>query len=220
MPHVKETGPQADALLFYTRDAYLFRKIQLELAGVRKLSMRTAPRLPDGRGSGIFALYDLDSFREDAPDRADVLFLSRDPSQGEKHRAFLALPLRIGAIRARFSQDLFDTPRLSLSDADRTVSLDGKRIRLSELEFSLLSVLCVHGGETVPRERIAQRVFPKGASAGMLNVYIHYLREKLENGEKVILSSRGGGYRINPRFLAARSETTCQKMQQEDEQGC
>ena len=36
----------------------------------------------------------------------------------------------------------------------------------------------------------------------MINVYIHYLREKLELcGEKIIIASREAGYRIDKRFL-------------------
>ena len=35
-----------------------------------------------------------------------------------------------------------------------------------------------------------------------MNVYVHYLREKLEyNGEKVIISSRKNGYKIDERFF-------------------
>ena len=35
-----------------------------------------------------------------------------------------------------------------------------------------------------------------------MNVYIHYLREKLEaDGEKIILSSRSHGYKIDEKYL-------------------
>ena len=41
-----------------------------------------------------------------------------------------------------------------------------------------------------------------GADEGVLNVYVHYLREKLERGgEKIIISSRGLGYKIDEKYL-------------------
>ena len=45
-------------------------------------------------------------------------------------------------------------------------------------------------------------VWGDGADGGVLNVYIHYLREKLEaGGEKIILSSRKQGYKIVEKYL-------------------
>jgi DNA-binding response OmpR family regulator len=35
----------------------------------------------------------------------------------------------------------------------------------------------------------------------VLNVYVHYLREKLEDGKKIIISSRKLGYKIDERYL-------------------
>jgi DNA-binding response OmpR family regulator len=37
---------------------------------------------------------------------------------------------------------------------------------------------------------------------GLINVYVHYLREKLEvGGEKIINSSRKNGYAIDEKFI-------------------
>ena len=41
-----------------------------------------------------------------------------------------------------------------------------------------------------------------GVDGGVVNVYVHYLREKLEkNGERIIISTRNLGYKINERMV-------------------
>ena len=92
--------------------------------------------------------------------------------------------------------------RLILTEDGRHVSLDNERIRLTESEHKLLSAIVSGGGEFVSREELVKRVFGEGADGGILNVYVHYLREKLESkGEKIIISSRRGGYRIDEKYL-------------------
>ena len=65
-----------------------------------------------------------------------------------------------------------------------------------------MSVIYGAGGEFISREEILERVWKNSADSGVINVYVHYLREKLErHGEKIILSSRKGGYRIDEKYL-------------------
>ena len=92
--------------------------------------------------------------------------------------------------------------RLFLEGEGRHARLDGERIRLTESEYKLLSLLIAKGGKFATREELTLGTFGEGVDGGSLNVYIHYLREKLERGgEKVILSSRKLGYRIDAKFL-------------------
>ena len=89
-----------------------------------------------------------------------------------------------------------------LSLADRCAILYGERIKLTEVEFSLLSLLYSHGGKYVSRDEVLNKIWNGEADGGVINVYIHYLREKLEkHGEKIILSSRKNGYCIDEKFL-------------------
>ncbi len=105
---------------------------------------------------------------------------------------------RLGALRELL---LKRGKRTRLILADKLATLDGEQIRLTELEGALLRELIDAGGELVCRDTLCERVFG-GAGNGMLNLYVHYLREKLErSGERVILSSRRGGYRISEEFL-------------------
>jgi DNA-binding response OmpR family regulator len=96
-----------------------------------------------------------------------------------------------------------DTGRLILTKDTRTVQLGDRSVKLTEVEFRLLSVLASAGaGEYVSRERLIREVWGEGVDGGVVNVYIHYLREKLEkDGERIIISSRREGYKINERAV-------------------
>ena len=88
-----------------------------------------------------------------------------------------------------------------ISVIDGRIFLGADEIRLTELEGALFMKLYRAGGEFVSREELFS-VFADGASAGMLNVYVHYLREKLErDGVRVIISSRKLGYKIDEKFF-------------------
>ena len=90
----------------------------------------------------------------------------------------------------------------ALTLGNRAAFLHEKEIKLTEVEFSLLSLL-YNRRDFVSREELIRSVWGVGADGGVLNVYIHYLREKLEfAGEKIILSSRKQGYRIDEKYLA------------------
>ena len=46
-----------------------------------------------------------------------------------------------------------------------------------------------------------EHVWHGDADGGIVNVYIHYLREKLEDcGERVIIASRGRGYSLSEKY--------------------
>ena len=84
---------------------------------------------------------------------------------------------------------------------DRCVYLRGEKIPLTEVEQALLKALYDAGGEYLSREELIERVWGEGVDGGVLNVYVHYLRTKLEKGEKIILSSRKCGYKIDSKYL-------------------
>lgn len=66
---------------------------------------------------------------------------------------------------------------------------------LTPTEQRLFSLLKAANGAPVPREVLLREVWGEGASEGLLNLYIHYLREKLEkDGKRRIFASRGKGY--------------------------
>ena len=97
---------------------------------------------------------------------------------------------------------------LTLSETTRSAHIYGEQIKLTELEYTLLSYLMARGGECATNEELVAHLWDGQASAGAVNVYIHYLREKLElRGERIILVRRGKGYYIEPKFL--KGEGVC-----------
>lgn len=91
--------------------------------------------------------------------------------------------------------------RLTLSLEDRCAYLGDECIRLTELETRLLAELIAANGGFVSRDTLMRRIWPDTENGGVVNVYIHYLREKLElHGEKIIISSRKEGYRIDKKY--------------------
>lgn len=67
--------------------------------------------------------------------------------------------------------------------------------RLSPTERRLLSLLKEAGENGVDRETLSRALFGENAEDGSLNVYICYLRKKLErDGKKRIFALRGKGY--------------------------
>jgi two-component system KDP operon response regulator KdpE len=87
----------------------------------------------------------------------------------------------------------------------RSVTHDGKEIRLSPLEFSLLSVLAESAGKPVTNRDLLERVWGREYTDDVhyVRLYISYLRNKIEadpQRPRILLNQWGVGYR-----LAARS---------------
>lgn len=91
--------------------------------------------------------------------------------------------------------------KIALMSDGRHALLFGEKIKLTEVEYKLLFELLSANGEYVSRESLLKRVWGDGFDSGVVNVYVHYLRNKLErDGRKIILSSRKEGYRIDGRY--------------------
>ena len=171
-------------VLILSKDKYLIRKLQLELAGVADAV--TA-------GDSFDALvYDLDSGLEMPQFAGRTVLLSREGAVGA-----VSLPTERGTVARLICSDGGKT--LTLSETDRTAVFGEKRIKLTSHEYSLLALLLESDGY-VERSKIAKSVWDDAAD-GLINIYVHYLREKLEaDGDKVIISSRKYGYKINERY--------------------
>jgi len=75
-------------------------------------------------------------------------------------------------------------------------------IPLTVREFALLEVLARNAGRVLTRSQLTDRVWPDGTEAGsnVLDTYIHYLRDKIDTGDrpKMIMTVRGVGYMLRP----------------------
>ena len=173
-----------------TKDKYLYQKIFLELSCDADLIVI------DGSLGGVdICFYDSES-KLPCPEARRVINMSRTERDAD-----LAIPFLIGEALT-LAADAPAGAALTLAEDGKAVFLHGERIKLTETEFSILSHLAERVGEFSSREELLCKAFKEGVAEGALNVYIHYLREKLENGgEKIIISSRKFGYKIDERYL-------------------
>lgn len=107
----------------------------------------------------------------------------------------LTLPERSAAKRLRTRRESIGT-RLIIDHRARTVSLSGgDPVKLSETEYKLLRLLYEHKNQPVSAE-MASAVLG-AANSNKYNVYICYLRRKLERGAiRLIRTVRGKGYML------------------------
>lgn len=97
---------------------------------------------------------------------------------------------------------------LVLDRGSRTVQRGGRSIELTLKEFSLLEYLLEHRGECVSRVGLLQHVWKMhpDVTTNVVDVYINYLRRKVDKGSenKLIHTVRGNGYVLrNPSPEAA-----------------
>ena len=85
--------------------------------------------------------------------------------------------------------------------AMRRVTVGGKEVKLSKIEYDLLRLLARHAGKVLTHRQILQEVWGPGHEndTHYLRVYIAHLREKLETNPEspeLILTELGVGYRF------------------------
>ena len=172
-----------------TEDAFLFQKIKLGL-----LCSAEVIRAEDGEGFDAVIFDSRAAFSR--PDGVRVITLSGNNGEGD-----MSIPFDTEELWTLIEGAGAPEP-IRLSAEKRRVYLGGEEIKLTEIELNVLTVLLEGGGDYVSREELLNRVWGGNADMGVVNVYIHYLREKLEkSGEKVILSSRRCGYKISDKYV-------------------
>lgn len=103
-------------------------------------------------------------------------------------------------IRRRSDQvsDVIAVGDLRVDCAARTAARGGQNIALSAREFAVLEYLARNAGVVLSRERISQGVWNYDYEGGsnVVDVYIRYLRKKIDEGRdrKLIHTVRGVGY--------------------------
>ena len=80
------------------------------------------------------------------------------------------------------------------------VARAGERIELTPREYALLEFLALRAGEVVPRTDIWEHLydFDSSAQSNVVDVYIGYLRKKIERpgSPPLIHTRRGQGYTL------------------------
>jgi len=78
----------------------------------------------------------------------------------------------------------------------RDVTVDGRTVRLSDREFSLMRAFVSHPGQVLSRSELLAMAWDMDfdPQTNLVDVYVGYLRRKL--GETVVETVRGAGYRL------------------------
>lgn len=174
-------------LSVYTRDSFLYQKIRLSMPDWVTVIRNS------GADACDLCLVDVDN--SPIP-KFDCIKMSRQDGEDVK------IPFSIENAEILFKGRRANRSELIAVFEERSAYLHGEKIKLTELEFSLLSTLIAAGGSYVSREELLEKVWQGGCDGGIINVYIHYLREKLEkHGEKIIISSRKCGYKVDEKYL-------------------
>ncbi len=85
---------------------------------------------------------------------------------------------------------------LTVDTARHIATRGGRRLLLSAKECAILEVFAAHAGQTVSQQELEEAVMERGAAPGIIPVYIHYLRKKLDDGYrlKLLRTVRNQGY--------------------------
>ena len=100
------------------------------------------------------------------------------------------------------SHPLLQVGDLSVDPATREVTRAGRAVELTQRELALLEYLARHVGEVVSRNELLEHVWGEdhGGSSNLVDVYVGYLRKKLEHssGAPLIRTVRGVGFMLVP----------------------
>lgn len=183
------------------------------------------------RSQGLATPVIVLSARNRVSDRIQSLNLGAD-DYVTKPFSFQELAARANALLRRKADPALNILRvedLELDPSSRKVTRGGREIRLSTKEFHLLHLLMRRAGEEVTRQELLQEVWgsPPGSDSNLVDVYVNYLRRKIEHfvvirgeerideGRKLIHTVRGVGYRVGP--AASVSKGPADTLQQSTE---
>lgn len=141
--------------------------------------------------------------RDTVPDRITGLDAGADDYM-VKPFAFDELLARLRALfrrhRMESAPDIYRYNDLELNPRSRQVFRGGKPIDLTAKEFDLLELFMRHAGQVLTREMIYEHIwdYDFGGESNIIEVYVRYLRTKLEahGGSRLIQTIRGVGYTL------------------------
>ena len=103
--------------------------------------------------------------------------------------------------RSQMRRPLLKVGDLSVDISCRQVRRGQRPVALTSREYALLMLLMEERGTVVGRDRILREVWndEQGSSSNVIEVYVRYLRQKLEEGgeSRLIHTIRGRGYCLN-----------------------
>jgi two-component system OmpR family response regulator len=192
---VDSSGDGEEALWYATRNPY--DAVVLDLMLPKLDGLTVLKRL---RAAGCSSHVIILTARDTVEDRVRGLDLGADD--------YLAKPFALAELLARLralvrraygrKDPLIRVGDLVLDTVARTATRAGERIELTAREYALLEVLASRSGELVTRTDLWDRCydFQSESTSNVIDVYIGYLRRKLERPglPRLIHTRRGQGY--------------------------
>jgi len=140
--------------------------------------------------------------------------------------SFNELSARIRALARRShlpSESVLSVADLSLDRVQHLVERCGRKIELTAKEFSLLEYLMRNAGRKVTRSMIIEHVWNLtfDTTTNVVDVYINYLRRKIDDGHnvKLIHTVRGVGYELRGPAKNAETVTAAEIAEPSEIQG-
>ena len=98
--------------------------------------------------------------------------------------------------------EVFDNAKLRVEFNTRSVTLNGQPLKLTSIEYGLLSSLIKNAGRVLTMRQILREVWgtENEEKANSVRVYLNHLRQKIEDNPsspKRIINEPGIGYRFN-----------------------
>ena len=154
----------------------------------------------------------LERWRADAREMPVLILTARD-SWSDKVQGldagaddYLAKPFKMEELLARLralirrssglASPEIDCGPVRLDTRNSKVTVDGRAVRLTALEFKLLSYLMHHQGEVISRTELTEHIYDQDfdRDSNTIEVFVNRIRKKLDVA--VIHTIRGMGYRL------------------------
>jgi len=115
----------------------------------------------------------------------------------------------VARIRTRLRRVETDAPEgeivvrgVTINAATHEVSVDGREVSLTPLEFDLLLTLARHPRQVITRQKLMEEVwgYHHSGDTKLINVHIQRLRSKIEKDPErpeIVVTVRGVGYRVD-----------------------
>ncbi len=167
--------------------------------------------LPDGNGTDV--CRDLRTWSE-----APVIVLSAIGEERQKVAAldagaddYVTKPFSVDELLARLravlrrrsasQEPVLEIGGLQIDVAERLVTVDGRRVKLSPHEFDLLRVLAQNKGRLLTYKKLLREVWGPAyqTEAHYVHIYVSHLRRKIEVDParpRYLLTEPGAGYRL------------------------
>jgi DNA-binding response OmpR family regulator len=194
---VEETGDGFSSLQLLTNNPFDAAVLDITMPGIDGVSVIRA-----ARANGCAAALLLSTARGEVKDKVAGLDAGADDYLVKPYSTEELLA-RLRASERRAKPEIFS--RLVLADLEidllsRTARRGNIQIQLTNREFSLLETLATASPRPVSRAMLVERVWDQyfDASSNVVNVYVNYLRKKIDlpGFKPLIHTERGRGFSL------------------------